>query len=241
MKRCVLAVFVATLVVLAGQHCSAEWVAISLDPDDWEMDGYPAGWQDPNIVFEQTSEGHLRATKRNGTGGTSWAISRQSVPSFNFQNATLRLKWLVNPNGNSYSAIYQGITNQYYADPNYPRAGYYSTHHSWLGSEVIPGNTWLYTEITYLQNGAEYTVGSTGYGVGDLLAGTETIYPTTWDLIQDNHVWFRLVDNHSGGAYYELAEASVRLPDAAVPEPGAVILWSLLGLSALGGLRCRKR
>ena len=137
--------------------------------------------------------------------------------------------------GSNYAAIYLGIYNLLWMlDPNPPFAGYLTTHHSFGGSEVIPSDTWLWTQIMISPKGAGYgydfSVSKTGYGNKDFLYGEKTGRTQTWwDGLADARFFIRLVDNYRPGAYFELAEASIRSPDPpAVPEP-ATMLASWLG------------
>jgi hypothetical protein len=210
---------------LVSLPASALDIALSLAPADWVR--YASPYQ--TAAYTITSPGgHLRGTKTTGTGGTSSFLGLESLAAYNFQNATLRYQWLLNGQG-SYSAIYTGLRNVLYNfDPNPPSAGYMTTAWSYNGSEVLPSNQWLYTEVAFSETGYDYTVSKLGYGGTDFLHGTKTYGPSTWTALGDAHVFFQLGDNYAAGAYFEVAEVSL----TAVPEPRVHVLL-LAGLAML--------
>ncbi len=150
---------------------SAGLIDLSRKSTDWEKS--PNTSQTADAKFETTSEGYLRGTKTTATGGSPWCLELWTKDTYDFQNATLSYKWKLNAQvGSNYAAIYLGIYNSLYnVDPNPPFAGHLTTHHSFGGSEVIPSDTWLWTQIMISPKGAGYgydfSVSKTGYGNKD--------------------------------------------------------------------------
>lgn len=238
MKKRLALLMVGALVLLVGLDTEAFGAiyTVSLDPNDWEPDGY--AYQGSGTLT-QTPEGYLRGTKTTATGGSDWALSRQTTSVYDFQDATLRYQWRVN-GLDSYSAIVTGTTSVYVFDPYPKKKTNYSTHHSWDGSEVIADDTWLYSEVTFSETHYDYTVSYLGYGQTDFLSGTENIDASRWSALQTNQFWFRLLDNYAEGVYFDLAQATIETPEL-VPEPSALLVWSLLSGLVIGvGWRRRK-
>lgn len=233
--------FLLTLMVVFGMTmpASAGITNLSMDPTTWYR--YPVwylgtNWNTSPATIEETMTGYLKGTKTTGTGGTNWILGLETNDSYNFQNATLHYKWLVNGQG-TYSAMYSGIRGVVYnVDPNAPSASYLTTAWSWAGSEVIPSNQWLYTEFVFSESGYDFAVSKTGYGNKDFLYGSKIYGPSTWDALADAHVYFQFGDNYGAGAYFEVAEASIITQGAAVPEPTTMLLLGsgLIGLAGYG-------
>ncbi len=233
-KRLCLTCLTGLLMAFAWSTGVAGIVNLSLDPAGWEKTSY--AFQGPATVT-QNGAGHLVGTKTTATGGSSWALGLQTQDSYNFQNAILRYQWRVNSTNGSYSAIYSGTIHDsgshpiMYFDPNGTPAAYYSTHHSWAGSEVIANNTWLYTQVTVSATGYDYAVSYTGYGDTDFRHGSRAINAQGWADLSDSRFWFRLVDNWTAGTYFELAQATLETNTPSVPEPTPI---ALIGLGLLG-------
>ncbi|EXI68713.1 MAG: PEP-CTERM motif protein [Candidatus Accumulibacter adjunctus] len=216
-----------------------------------------ADWQKTNLVFggtdyqgpatvANTASGHLLGTKTTATGGTNYSLGLHTVATYNLQDATLRYNWRLSGQG-SYSGIYTGLdTGDGHAhlinnfDPNSPFAGFMTTAWSYLGSEIIPSDGWLWTEVTFSANHYDFTVSKTGYGNTDFLHGSKAIASTTWDALVAAHPFFQLGDNYVAGAYFEVADLSITTrdvpPGPSVPEPVSLALLAL-GLAGLGAVR----
>lgn len=240
-----------SLVFGAAATASALTINVSLDKADWEKTNIVLGgtdYQGPATVAN-TAEGHLRGTKTTATGGSNYSLGLHTTTTYDFQDATLRTKWLLNGQGN-YAAIYSGldtgdgftrlITN---FDPNAPYASHMTTSWSWAGSEVIPNNTWLWTEVKFTAAGYDFAVSKTGYGVQDYLHGSKTYPAPVWNMLAAAKPFFQIVDNYTAGSYFEVAEVTIITkdlpPNPAVPEPSTMLLFGA-GLSGMTFL-CRKK
>ena len=138
-----------------------------------------------------------------------------------------RYQWLVNGQG-TYSGIYSGVHGLVYnVDPNAPSFGGLTTAWSFMGSEVIPSNQWLFTRFVFSETGYQFSVSKTGYGNTDFLSGSWSYGTSTWAGLADGHVFFQFGDNYASGAYFEVAEVSIHTPQVPgdpVPEPASLLL-----------------
>jgi len=203
-------------------------IDISLTHTDWEKTDYVT--QGPATLVNDVN-GFLVGTKTTATGGTNYALDIQTIDSYNFQNATLNYKWKVDDGsaGSSYAAFYNGVR---FFSFHFDNTAWFSTDHSWSGSEVIQDNTWLYTQIDFSQTGYDYTVSYTGYGNNDFLHGTRSYTGAEpWNSLAEGHLWLRIVDNHTVGASMTLGEAYLTTPNPVPVPPAAILLAS--GFSAL--------
>jgi len=118
-------------------------------------------------------------------------------------------------------------------DPKPPFQAAMTTAWSYAGSEVVPSNTWLWTEISFSSSGYSFAVSKTGYGDQDFLHGSKGISSAQWAALADAHPFFQLGDNYASGAYFQVAELTITTRDAAaVPEPASLLLLA----TALAGL-----
>lgn len=227
-------VFMGLFAVCFVQGVTAATVDISLDVEDWTREtGYSP--QEPYSTMANTSEGNLRATTNINRGGTGYAIDSWTVNTYDFQNATLQFQWKVNSTYNAYSATVSGLQEPTLYGKNM------STHNSWLNSQVIANDTWLYTEMSFTETGYTYSISYLGYGQTDFLSGNAIYSTATWDDLSDARLWFRYVDVYRAGSYFELAEAQVIQPNnEPVPEPSTMLLFGT-GLISLIGWRRNAR
>ena len=246
MKKVSLSLFSLMVALGMAIPANATTINLSLDIDDWGKTPYltSAGWQTPNATVTNTAEGYLHGTKTTATGGTNWSLGIHTNDSYNFQDSILRYQWKLNGQG-SYSGIYTGVDlnsghliNNF--DPNPPYTGGMTTAWSWAGSEVIPNNAWLWTEIIFSETGYDFAVSKTGYGDTDFLHGTKAIGASTWDALADARLFFQIGDNYVAGAYFDVAGASITTPDAPVPEPATMLLMGT-GLAGLAAARRKKK
>jgi hypothetical protein len=234
-----------TLMMTLGMTMAAYagTVDLSMNPADWYR--YPVWLSGTNYnsapaSIVETPEGYLQGTKTTATGGTNWIVGVETNDSYDFQNATLEYKWRMNGNG-TYSGMYSGVRGVVYnVDPNAPYAGFLTTAWSWAGSEVVPSNQWLYTQFIFTETGYQFSVSKTGYGDSDFLYGSKTYAAATWTALADAKVYFQFGDNYAANAYFQVAEASIITPDAAIPEPGTLLLFAT-GLSGIALAAWRRR
>lgn len=223
-----------TLSTLACALASAQAATfdVPLAASGWLRDYIPA-WQTSHATLVNTAEGHLRGTITNSAPGTNWFLGVETALHYDLQDATLRYKWLLNGQG-SYAGTYSGLYGlAYNVDPNPPYFGGLTTAWSYAGSEVIPSNTWLYTELKFSPTGYDFAVSKLGYGQTDFLHGTKNVgTPTWWAALATAHPFIQIGDNYQVGAYFELAEMSITSAPV-VPEPQAYALL-LAGLGVLG-------
>jgi hypothetical protein len=216
-------------------------INLSMNPAAWDRYPYWIGTSNINsspATIVATAAGHLRGTKTTATGGSNWILGLETIGTYDFQHATLEYQWLVNGQG-TYSGIYSGVHGLVYnVDPNPPSFGGLTTGWSFSGSEVIPSNQWLYTQLVFSETGYQFAVSKTGFGNTDYLHGSFAYGPTTWAALAHARVFFQFGDNYAPGAYFEVAEATLHTPAATVPDPGSSLL--LLGMS-LAGLRAWKK
>jgi hypothetical protein len=237
----------AALFMLCGATVTANAteINVSLDVGDWEKTNLVfsgTDWQGPATVTNVG--GNLRGTKTTATPGTNWSLGLHTTGSYDFQGATLRYQWKLNGQG-SYAGIYSGLdTGDGHShlisnvDPNGTSAAYLTTAWSFNGSEVIPSNTWLYTEFIFSETSYAFSVSYTGYGNTDFLHGTKLIAPTTWTALANAHPFFQFGDNRVAGAYFEVAALHITTP--AVPEPETYAMM-LAGLGLLGFAALRRK
>jgi hypothetical protein len=230
------------LVIGVAIAADAGTISLSMNPTDWNRYPVWSGGTNYNTApatIVETGAGHLRGTKTTATGGSNWLIGLETLDSYDLQNATLDYQWMVNGQG-SYSGIYSGVHGlAYNVDPIAPSFGGLTTAWSFNGSEVIPSSQWLYTRFVFSQTGYQFFVSTTGYGNTDFLSGSWSYGAPTWNALADAHVFFQFGDNYVSGAYFEVAEATIRTPDDVVPEPTSLLLLGtgLVGLAS----RLKKR
>ena len=230
---------VSALFVLLGAAITAQAVTIDVPLDTASWFKYPAiggGTQVGDAMGTLTNVGgHLIATKTTATGGSSQAyfLGRDTVATYDLQNATLRYQWKLDGMG-TYAGTYNGLLTAGHGGLAY----YRPMTTSWVyGSTIlIPSNTWLYTEYKFSEAGHmwEYSIGTGGYGGTSIAHGITTF--ASWDALKTARPYFWIGDNYAAGAHFELAEMTI----TAVPEPGTVALM-LVGLVAVGVAARRAR
>lgn len=230
--------FVASISILlltSAFNVSAGTINISLSPSDWSLQH-----SEIDTPVLTTVSGNLQATPDYYRG----RVNRKTNDTYNFQNATLEYKWKVNSIGGVYSAVTTGIGQAYVFDPNGTSQYFYSTHNSWVGSEVISNNTWIYSQIKFTEASINYSVSYNGYGGTDFLNGSYATGAARWENIVNDYFWFRYEDNYNSTSYFELAEASITTQNSqgsnAVPEPTTMLLFGT-GIAGLAAVGRRKR
>jgi PEP-CTERM motif len=230
----------SALFALLGTVSSAQALTIQvpLDAESWFK--YPP-ISDPGVpgqvgsdmgTLTNNPQGHLVATKTTATGGTNWFLGRDTVDTYDLQDATLHYQWRVNGQG-SYAGTFNGLLT---GDHN--GLAYYkpmTTGWSFNSSLLIPSDTWLYTEYKFSEVGKtwEYSIGTGAYGAQDIAHGTLAMAATSWTALATARPFIWLGDNYVAGAYFELAEMTIETSPVAIPEPGTYALL-LAGLAATG-------
>jgi hypothetical protein len=224
---------VSALFVMLGAVTAAQalTIVVPLDKESWFK--YPAvdgGTQVGASMGTVTNAAdHLIATKTTATGGSpeAWFLGRDTVATYNLQNATLRYQWKLDGLG-TFAGTYNGLRTDGHGPLAYVRGmtvawTYYTT--------LIPNDTWLYTEYKFSEAGHmwEYSIGTGGYGGTSIAHGHVALASTSWDALKTARPYFSIQDNYKAGAHFELAEMTI----TPVPEPATAVLM-LAGLAAIG-------
>ena len=221
------------MVFVISITANAEIINLSLNPAGWNR---PAQWyngtnyNDTQATITQTAEGYLQVTQLTTLGGSNFGLRLVTNASYDFQNATLQYKWLANGMG-KYSAYTSGINGlTEYLDP-YPKYNALTTVDSYDGTEVIPSNQWLYTQLVFSPTGYQFWVSMIGYGNTDFLHGSFAYDSTTWNALGNANFFMWLGDNYGSGAYFQVSEASL----ITTPEPSLLIQ---LGFGLIAVIAC---
>lgn len=229
---------VLSLFALLGTGATAQALTIDvpLDADSWFMYPpltYQVGADKGTLTNDLA--GHLVATKTTATGGSNLFLGRDTVATYDLQDATLQYQWKLNGLG-LYAGTYNGLLTDAHGGLAYYKA--MTTHHSYGGSLLIPSDTWLYTEYAFSEAGHawEYSIGTGGYGTTDIAHGVTALADGAWIALAKARPFIWIGDNYAAGAYLELARMTI----TAVPEPTTLALM-LAGLAGVGLLSRRAR
>lgn len=239
MKHSGTAILAVGLLVSVVNTAHGTMITIPMDLTSWT---YRSGGGSGGSVA-QTADGLMFFGSGYRQGGGIMASTAE-----NFSNATIYVKWMAS--GGS-SGNYMGVGPQiglpmdsgWFDGPICPC---YTTDHSFMGSQVAPQNTWLYTRLeTHPDMSWDWVTATGTYGdqLGSILNSGSTSWSADpnwwWTNYPDNgRLFVGLWDNYGGtSAWVQVGEVKYEIAANSIPEPSVILLFAS-GLLGLGRSRC---